>query len=321
MKLASNAIRGLIIAPPGRKLVAADLSNIEGRALAHLAGETWKVEAFRDYDAGQGPDLYKLAYAKSFGIPVEEVTKDQRQVGKVEELAFGYGGGVGACVTFATAYGLDLNRLAETVPVHYKARASLARAKRERREAWGLADETWLACESLKRMWRDAQPATVLLWGELESAVRYAITNPGQPFCVRDLIVRRDGAWLRIKLPSGRCLCYPSPKIEEDGRISYMGIDQYTRKWQRIYTFGGKLVENVVQAFARDVLVSSMQRIEDAGYDIVLTVHDEILTEAPEFHPLLGADHLARLMTIVPDWAKGLPLAAAGFEAYRYGKE
>jgi DNA polymerase len=132
--------------------------------------------------------------------------------------------------------------------------------------------------------------------------------------------MRRDGAWLRIVLPSGRALCYPSPAVDESGKVSYMGINQYSRKWQRLKTYGGKLAENITQAVARDVLASSMQPIEDAGYRIVLTVHDEIIAEAPDA-PEFNPDHLASLMATAPSWAEGLPLAAAGFEAYRYRKD
>ena len=131
--------------------------------------------------------------------------------------------------------------------------------------------------------------------------------------------LRRDGAWLRIALPSGRCLCYPSPQVDADGHISYQGIHPYSRKWQRLKTYGGKLAENVTQAASRDVLADSMPAIEAAGYAIVLTVHDEIISEAPDT-PAFSADHLAALMATPPRWATGLPLAAAGFEASRYRK-
>jgi len=132
--------------------------------------------------------------------------------------------------------------------------------------------------------------------------------------------LRRDGAWLRIALPSGRCLCYPSPRVDDAGKLSYMGTNQYCRKWSRLKTYGGKLAENITQAAARDVLAASLPAIEAAGYQIVLTVHDEVITEAPD-SPEFNPGHLAALMATNPPWTNGLPLAAAGFEAYRYRKE
>jgi len=325
MDLASSAIRGVIVAPPGKKLVVADLANIEGRMLAWLAGETWKLRAFRDFDAGTGHDLYKLAYASSFRVTPERVSKDQRQIGKVQELALGYQGGVGAFTTFALVYGIDLDQLAATVlptlpgDVLEEARGMWGWATQKKRTL-GLAYDTFVACDSLKRLWRRAHPETASLWRETEDAVRRAIATPGQWHACRTVAMRRDAAWLRIRLPSGRFLCYPSPRVADDGQISYMGINQYTRKWCRLKTYGGKLAENITQAASRDVLASSMQPIEDAGYEIVLTVHDEIISEAPDL-PEFNSDHLAGLMATVPSWAEGLPLAAAGFEAYRYRKE
>jgi len=114
-------------------------------------------------------------------------------------------------------------------------------------------------------------------------------------------------------------LSYPSPRVSDAGEISYKGLNQYSRKWERLTTYSGKLLENATQAVARDVLAANMQRIEDAGYEIVLTVHDEIIAEAPDTEEF-NAEHLSSLMATVPSWAKGLPLAAAGFETYRYRK-
>lgn len=352
MKIASNAIRGCIVAPAGRKLVVADLSNIEGRVLAWLAGEGWKLRAFREFDAGTGHDLYKLAYAKSFSVQPDDVTKDQRQVGKVQELALGYQGGVGAFLTFAAAYGIDLEAMGaeaiagipattaaeardfmewlygqdkKTNPQHWidqGASAAVAREESEKHrkaKRHGLSGQAFIVCDSFKRLWREAHPATATLWRDIEDGVRAAILNRGDEFFVRKLRVRCDGAWLRIGLPSGRWLCYPSPKLDDDG-ISYMGINQYSRKWERLRTYGGKLVENATQAVARDVLAGNMPAIEAAGYQIVLTVHDENITEAPDT-PEFNHEHLAALMAAVPDWANGLPLAAAGFEATRYRKD
>lgn len=327
MEVASSAIRGCIVAPPGKKLVIADLSNIEGRALAWLAGEEWKLQAFRDFDAGTGHDLYKLAYAKSFGIAPEAVTKDQRQVGKVQELALGFAGGVGAFVTFAAAYGIDLDELAAGIlrnaPADLvdDARSFLEwMRKQPKGSTFGLSDDAFVGCDVVKRGWRNGHPAIAAWWPVLEQAFRDAIDSPGYTFDCGTVKVRRDGNWLRILLPSGRYLCYPAPEIDDQGRCSYMGVDQYTRKWQRIHTYSGKLAENCTQAFARDVLAHNMPVIEAEGYRIVLSVHDELLTETPDTDEH-SSDHLAALMSTVPPWAEGLPLAAAGFETYRYRKD
>lgn len=325
MEATSACIRGCIIAPPGKKLVVADLSNIEGRMLAWLAGESWKLQAFRDFDAGAGADLYKLAYAKSFGVKPEAVTKDQRQVGKVMELAFGYEGGVGAWVTFAAAYGIDLEELGalayDTIPgpTLHEAGRFYDWTVEQKRPTFGLSRTAFVVCDSIKRLWRDAHSHVQSLWKELEFTCIEATENPGVTYTCRKFKVRRDGAWLRVSLPSGRALCYPQPKVEE-GKLSYMGVNQYTRQWSRIKTYGGKLVENATQAAARDVVAANMPLAEDAGYELVLTVHDEDITEAPDT-PEFNSDGLAAIMSTVPSWAEGLPLAAAGFETYRYRKD
>lgn len=328
MQLTSSAIRGCIVAPPGKKLVVADLSNIEGRDQAWLAGEAWKLQAFRDYDNGTGPDLYKLAYGKSFGITPDEVTKDQRQVGKVQELALGYEGGVGAFVTFAAAYGIDLDQLAaqaaSAIPGNVWGQAHIMldwhrKKGRDPVQALGLTERAWLTCESFKLAWRDAHQAIASYWKELDAAVRDAIDNPGNTFPCRLLKIRRDGAWLRIVLPSGRAVCYPSPQLT-DGKITYMGVNQYSRKWCRLQTYGGKIFENVCQAAARDVMAHNMPAIEAAGYQIVLTVHDEVICETPDSDEF-NETHLSGLLAKNPPWALDIPLAAAGFQAYRYKKD
>lgn len=324
MQLTSSAIRSVIVAPPGKKLVVGDLSNIEGRGLVWLAGEEWKLQAFRDFDAGSGPDLYKLAYAKAFGIDAEDVTKDERQVGKVMELALGYAGGVGAFATFAAAYGIDLEVLADqaTLPPEIVQAATefLEWFREQKRPTFGLSDRVFITCDAFKRLWRGAHPAVVGFWEDIADAVQAAIWTPGNTFDVRMLKVRVDGAWLRIRLPSGRYLCYPSPRLSESGTISYMGANQYTRKWERIKTYSGKLAENITQAFARDVLAYNQPKIEAGGYEIVLHVHDENICEAPDTEAFSAAGMCA-LMADVPAWAEGLPIAAAGFETYRYRKE
>ena len=191
---------------------------------------------------------------------------------------------------------------------------------KKKRTTFGLERDTFIACDALKRLWRYAHPAISSMWGDLKDAVIQAINHPGESFTVRRLVVRRDGVWLKIQLPSGRFLCYPSPQVDDKGQISYMGVNQYSRQWSRIKTYGGKLLENITQAAARDVLAANMQAIEDDGFEIVLTVHDEVITEMPDT-PDYNVDRLCAHIATVPDWAEGLPLAAAGFEGYRYRKE
>ncbi|VGB91966.1 bifunctional 3'-5' exonuclease/DNA polymerase [Klebsiella quasipneumoniae] len=324
MELTSSALRGCIMAPAGKKLVVSDLSNIEGRKLAWLAGEQWKLAAFRQYDEGTGPDLYKLAYAKAFNITPEEVTKYQRQIGKVMELGLGFGGGVAAFLTFALVYGLDLEELATAampnIPRDVQREAKSWYDESVKRKAtYGLSERVFIACDSLKRLWRRAHPETCDFWYQLERTVRAAIATPKKTLYCGYLKVRRDGAWLRIQLPSGRALCYPSPSIEK-GNITYMGINSYSRKWQRLKTYGGKLVENVTQAAARDVLAGNMPLIENAGYSIVLTVHDEVICEAPDTDDYTDAA-LSSLLSTNPEWAPDIPLNAGGFEAYHYRKD
>lgn len=352
MELTSSAIRGCIVAPAGKKLVVADLSNIEGRVLAWLAGETWKLKAFAAYDTfvldeegnkipekddfkRKGFDLYALAYAKSFAVSPEAVMQNKkeggnwRQIGKVQELALGYEGGVGAFLTFAAAYGIDLEALAVTarraIPGNVWGQANIMfewhrdKKKKDPAAAVGLSKDAWLVCESFKLGWRDAHPNIRQFWKDIDEAVRAAIGTPGQTFLCRMLKVRRDGNWLRIGLPSGRALCYPSPEIV-DGKITYMGVNQYSRKWARLDTYGGKLAENITQAVARDVMAANFPAIEAAGYALVLSVHDEGISEAPD-EPAFNPEHLSSILAAVPKWAPGLPLAAAGFEGLRYRKE
>ena len=155
------------------------------------------------------------------------------------------------------------------------AQGMLAWVKSKRRSTYGLTDRVYVACEVLKRAWRDAHPCTEALWKAAKDGVTSAICNPGQQFSIgKHLIARRDGAWLRIRLPSGRYLCYLHPEVDESGQISYMGVSQYTRQWTRLKTYGGKLIENCTQAFARDIMAYNMPAVDAAGYEIVLTVQD-----------------------------------------------
>jgi DNA polymerase len=232
---------------------------------------------------------------------------------------------VGAFLTFSLAYGIDLEALANAtignIPQETLREAGEFHdwAEKQKRSTFGLSREAFVVCDSNKRLWREAHPNIATWWKDLGNAARIAINRPGESVPCRSVKFRRDGNWLRIALPSGRALCYPSPRVDEDGQISYMGINQYSRKWSRLLTYGGKLAENITQGVARDVLASSMAPIEAAGYEIVLTIHDEIIAEAPD-SPEFNAAHLAGLMSTSPHWAGGLPLAAEGFEAMRYRK-
>lgn len=291
---ASDAIRGTIIAPSGRKLVVADLSNIEGRTAAWLAGEQWKLQAFRDYDAGVGPDLYLLTAGGILGIRPDEVSKDQRQsYGKTSELACNYQGAVGAFQTMAAMFGLEFTD----------------------EKAWEIV-----------RGWRAKNPNIVALWEQLQTAAWNAVTGGGEHSAGK-IVFEKWKNWLKMHLPSSRVLCYAAPSIIEDpkkkGRsvISYMGLNSYTRRWQRLTTYGGKLFENANQAVARDVIAHGLELADDAGFSPVLTVHDEIICETLDT-PNYSVDRLAAFLSRVPDWADdSLPLSAAGFEGYRYRKD
>lgn len=231
--------------------------------------------------------------------------------------------------------------------------------KKDERPTYILPKNVWLTCDAIKRMWRESHPKTVAFWAELEDAVLGAIRNPGKAYWaganVRPdgkkalKIVRtkakhdptfdeeRDdpnaaGWWLKIELPSGRIMSYPGialsvmTEIDEDTgkkrtstRIKYQGENQTTRQWGFQYTYGGKLTENIVQALCRDILAWSMPGVEAAGYEIVLSVHDELITEVPDTDDYT-TEELCALMCDLPVWAKGFPLAAEGDIMYRYRK-
>lgn len=322
-----NAVRGVAIASEGKKLVCSDLKSIEGRGLAWLADDEPIVQFYRDGDAGRVDyDSYQLAYTTVFGGDPAKVTKSQRQEGKPIELGFGYGGGVAAFATFAAVYYLDLDEMADKVweiadSAHIAECADKWEWAKSKGFHAGYGRHKYAAFEYVKQRWRDNRKPTVQLWHEVGDAFKHCILHNKSTVDVRGgrLKFRRDGQWLRIRLPSGRCLVFLQPRIDEKG-TSYMGLDRYTRKWSRVYTHGGKTVGIINQALARDVLFDRLPAIEDSGYSILLRVHDEVITEAPDTGEFNTA-HLDALMTVGSSWAKGLPLAADGFEAYRYRKD
>lgn len=295
----SDCLRAMITAAPQHDLVAADFANIEGRVLAWLAGEEWKLEAFRAFDAGQGADLYKLAYARAYGLEPHDVTKDQRQVGKVMELALGYQGGVGAFQTMARGYGVR------------------------------ITDEQ---ADEIKTRWREAHPQTKQFWRTLERSAIAAVEQPGRVTKAGRILFRKAGSFLLARLPSGRSLCYPYPRTvekrlpwnDENGEpatgqaLEYDGVDPVTKAWGPTDTYGGKLAENVTQAVARDVLAAALLRLEQHGYAIVMHVHDEIVAEIPENQG--SVEEMERIMEETPAWAEGLPIATEGWRGKRYRK-
>lgn len=336
MKYGAAGLRGAVLATPGKAIRAADLSNIEGRMLAWFAGEEWKLKAFRDYDAGVGPDLYNITANMIIGVDPWKVPKKLRNVfGKVPDLASGYQGGVRGYQQFARAYGVKMADHWDTIcqsideEIRAGARKNLKKDWAQQQvEELGISELEWLASETCKLAWRRRHPATVSFWYDLQGAVVNAIKNPGQVFVVTKLKIsvrqERGFRWLLILLPSGNRLCYFEPGLTEEGSIFYWGMSEdegsTTKVWTRIFTHGGKLTGNVCQTTARDLLTYNMPAIERAGFDILMTVHDEVVTESDIASPR-DDKMLSKLLSWNPPWAPDIPLAADGFSAPRYKKE
>ena len=353
----SSAIRSVIVPAAGNRLCVADFSNVEGRVLAWLAGEEWKLEAFREFDTlktksgewalpyrdgwfqewavnekgdfiHKGHDLYKLTYARTFGIKPEDVTKDQRQMGKVLELALGYQGGPGAFATFAMNFGMDLDELAKTTEAtieesYWIESMGMLKWAKEKKLIRGMSQKAWVACNAIKSAWRKANSEIESFWYSLAKACQSAIKAKGVAFSAGRIVCKVSGNYLLMRLPSGRYLVYPAPRLPEEGEMcdfSFMGVNQYTKKWERIPTYSGKLAENSVQGAACDLLLEAGPRLEAAGYHIVMSVHDEYITEISD-DEARNHRQMEKIMSDLPDWADGLPLVAAGFEAARYRKD
>ena len=353
----SSAIRSVIVPAAGNRLCVADFSNVEGRVLAWLAGEEWKLEAFREFDTLQtkdgrwalpyrdgwfqewavnakgdfihkGHDLYKLTYARTFGIKPEDVTKDQRQMGKVLELALGYQGGPGAFATFAMNFGMDLDELAKTTEAtieesYWIESMGMLKWAKEKKLIRGMSQKAWVACNAIKSAWRKANSEIASFWYALAKACQSAIKAKGVAFSAGRIVCKVSGNYLLMRLPSGRYLVYPAPRLPEEGEMcdfSFMGVNQYTKKWERIPTYAGKCAENSCQAVACDLLLEAGPRLEAAGYHIVMSVHDEYITEIKDDNTRNHRE-MEKIMSDLPDWADGLPLVAAGFEAARYRKD
>jgi DNA polymerase len=295
----ADCLRAMICAAPGHELVIADYKNIEGRTLAWLAGEEWKLQVYRDFDNGIGPDVYKQTYAKSFNVSVEHVTKTQRQIGKIEELALGYQGGVGAFKKMAFTHGVKI----------------------EDSDA-----------DLIKNLWRDAHPRIRQYWYDLERAACDAVRYPGEVFGAgaAGRIVRYtvSGSFLFCQLPSGRVLCYCYPVLKDrmmpwgDLKLAlhYKCVDSLTNKWTDTHTYGGKLSENVTQAVSRDILAEAIVRCEAREFPIVLHVHDEVIVEMEATRAQFMENKIYQAIGEQPSWADGLPIAIETYRGVRYNK-
>lgn len=278
----SQLIRTAFIPAAGKKFVVADFSAIEARVLAWLAGEKWRLEVFEN-----GGDIYCASASKMFKVPVEKhgINGHLRQKGKIAELALGYGGAEGALKAMGA---LDM----------------------------GLTEQE---LRPLVRQWRDANPHITKFWWEVDECARKLIRTGTAQTVQSNIKMRKTGPLLRIGLPSGRELAYVSPRIDENDNITYKGTVQSTGGWGRIETYGPKLVENIVQATARDCLAESMRRLKAAGVKIVFHVHDEVICEVGDDDPHL--DEISELMGLPIDWAPGLPMRADGYECDYYKKD
>lgn len=283
----SQLIRTAFIAKPGYTFIVCDFSAIEARVIAWLAGEQWRLDVFRTHGK-----IYEASASMMFHVPVEEITKTdpRRQKGKIAELALGYQGGVGAMKTMGG-------------------------------EKMGLSEAEM---QEIVTHWRKANPTIVSLWDKVQEAATVCINTKttttighGIYFCMK------FGALL-IQLPSGRCLSYPRPYIGENRfgskSICYEGLSQTTKQWGKQETYGGKLVENIVQAIARDCLALTILRLEKAGYPIVFHVHDEVIIEARKD----GSQTLEAVKEVFKQpitWAKDLPLKGDGYLTDYYLKD
>jgi DNA polymerase len=325
LTMLSRCMRSFFTVPKGKKWVSGDWSNVEGRGQAWFAGEDWKIKAYTAADTKTGPGLYELAYSRMFNVPVESVKNpsEERQIGKVSELAFGYQGGVGSFYTMAKAYP-DL-RVQE------------------------MPDEK---IDGFKEAWRDAHPAIAGVrgsyrgrrggvWNAIQTAAISAVLSPGDSFeCGvpgRHATFKAVGSFLWCLLPSGRAICYPYPKILEGDfgpQLTYMCVpSQDDRKsgaiihdknngasWARVGTYGGALFNRIVQGFCRDFLADLLLWLDEAGAMIVMHTHDDGNIEV-ELAKAEGARKaMEDRMRLVPDWATGFPLFARCVILDRYGK-
>ncbi len=279
----SELIRTAFIPKPGCRFVVADFSAIEARVLAWLSGEQWRLDVFTSHGK-----IYEASASSMFHVPMEEITKGSplRQKGKLAELGLGFGGASGALISMGA---LDMGLTEEELP-------------------------------PLVAAWRKANPHITQFWWDVDAAAIKAVTEK-QKTKVGKIIFEYMSGILFITLPSGRKLSYVKPRmaVNRFGRdgLTYEGIAE-NKKWSRIETYGPKLVENIVQGTARDLLAEAMLRVEEKGYPIVMHCHDEIIAEVPE--DTGSVDEMCEIMAVQPEWAEGLPLRADGYQCSFYQK-
>ena len=352
IKVAASCVRSCLIASEGHDLMFIDYANIESRVNPWFFGQEHSLEVFRKQDAKTGPDSYKVTYAETFNVPVDTVTKDQRQLGKVIQLFGGYEGGVGAFVQMADTYGVDLEELVEAC------RGKLPKdALDSANWMWNkygkngdLPYEQYITCDALKYLFRKKNPKIVEGWKHLKKAAEMAVEFEGKTYSIPSGKIHfrvteyKGRKWLNMRLPSGRSIKYfnPSwipvktivekvPEMQEDGKwitverervvpgeMRYWGVDTDTRQWMQLSTYGGKLDENADQGYSRDILVDSLLELDAAGFPICGTVHDEVIMDVPEL--FLSFDHATRIMTTERPHTVGLPLATEGHQQKRFRK-
>lgn len=351
---AALALRHVITAAPNNELTVADWKNIESRVLAWIAGEAWKIAAYEANDRGEGADLYKLLFSQFFGTDIATVNDTERQAGKVCELAFGFGGGVGALVTMAATYQIDLEPLADIV-LPRASKERLAKAERAWRRAflenndYDLEADIYMACDILKQGYRESNERIDQLKNDLGDAVKKAVRMPGAEGAS---LVGKCKVWstksaLMIELPSGRRLTYWSPRIEYGVRIDpetgyAMETEFITywtargKQWRKESSWPGLFVENIVQAIANDVLRWSAVSVHDDALTmpavveylatlpkwertpLAMDVHDELALDLPT--GMYPGERLAAQCTKGFTWSVGLPLAVDWWVYPRYGK-
>ena len=286
VQMLKDALRGTIYAPEGKEFVCVDWANIEGRMLAWLAGETWKVQAFAD-----GQDLYKVAYSKSFGVRIENVTKDQRAIGKVQELALGYGGKHGSIEAFAPG-----------------------KFTREQQD-------------NMINGWRESNPRIVKFWWDLERAFKKCVVGRNDFVQTVDRILMKWSHKIKgvfVMLPSNRCIAYPNAKLKDFtlkvGKKEYLmeGAIHYSTykngQWIEVNTYGPKLAENITQGACACLMMEALTRIPN----VIMSVHDEIVCEVDEGS--LDLKDLEEQFSEVPSWAEGLPVDSEGWVGKYYRK-